>query len=261
MPQSAGGRIERRCGSTTGCFRSLRYIPNGTKRGQGHRLVYRVAKPKPALRLSHKRARLELALVPRPRGYWHQAMYHDEASFGVYHDPRGRWIVEGTTRPYRRTGRWAFSIRVWAAVGWKGRTRLFRIPKSMTAAEFARFMERKGVPAMCEISGNPARSWRLVQDRDGTHSAKITRETLKKLGVRLVRNWPAHSPDLNVIENVWSMLGDAMEKHHATTEAGLWRVLEAAWRSIPVEKIRGCVRSMPRRLHEVVKAKGGPTRY
>ena len=67
-------------------------------------------------------------------------MFDDEASFGVYHDSRGRWILEGETAPYRQTAKWVFSVRVWAAVGRKGRTPLLRIPKSMTAVAFAKFM-------------------------------------------------------------------------------------------------------------------------
>ena len=213
------------------------------------------------LRRSHRTARLKFALRARPRLYWHRAMFMDEASFGVYQDPRGRWVVEGKAAPYRPSERWAVSIRVWAAVGWKGRTKLFRIPKSMTAAEFARFMERKGVPAMCAVHGDPARDWRLVQDGDGTHSARITLQTLAKLRVRLVPEWPAKSPDLNVIENVWSMVGHALQKYHATTPDGLWSALKAAWSSIKDSKIWTCVRSLPRRLREVVAAQGGPTRY
>jgi len=224
-------------------------------------LVYRVGKSKPALRRSHKLARLEFARTQRPRNYWKQALYSDEAGFGLYYDPRGRWVVEGQTAGYRPTVKWAVVIRVWAAVSWEGRTKLFRIPKAMTAVEFARFMQDKAVPAMIELAGNPARAWRLVQDGDGAHTAKITLKTLRKLGVRLVSPWPARSPDLNVIENLWSMLGRRLEKHHTTTEAGLWRALKTEWASIPHENIRSCVRSVPRRLHEVIKARGGPTRY
>ena len=38
--------------------------------------------------------------------------------------------IEGEIPPYRPTAKWAFSVRVWAAVGRNGRTPLLRIPKS-----------------------------------------------------------------------------------------------------------------------------------
>ena len=181
--------------------------------------------------------------------------------FGHYHDPWGRWIVEGQTSPYRHTSKWAVVIRVWAAVGWMGRPPLFRIPKAMTGAAFARFMAKTAVPAMIALAGNPARRWRLVQDGDGCHRAKITLQTLQNLGVRVVAPWPARSPDLNVIENVWSMLGQRLQNHHATTEAGLWHALQESWNTIPQQHIKNCVRSMPARLQEVIAARGGQTHY
>ena len=57
-------------------------------------------------------------------------------------------MVEGQAAPYRATVKWAVVIRVCAAVGWKGRTPLFRISKSMTAVDFVEFMKKTAIPAM-----------------------------------------------------------------------------------------------------------------
>ena len=79
---------------------------------------------------------------------------------------------------------------------------------------------------------------------------------LQNLGVRVVAPWPASG-----IENVWSMLGQRLQNHHATTEAGLWHALQESWNAIPQQHIKNCVRSMPARLQEVIAARGRPTHY
>ena len=83
-------------------------------------------------------------------------------------------------------------MRAWAAVD-RTRTPLLRIPKSMSAMAFAKFMREKAGPALIDVAGDPSRLWRLVQDGDGTHSAKITLKTLREMGVRVVDPWPSHS--------------------------------------------------------------------
>ena len=168
------------------------YSSNCSKRGQGSSARAPCFETE-TFRCSHKLACVEFAQVPRPRRYWQSVMYSDEAGLGLYQDPRGRWVVEGHTAPYRPTVKWNVVIRVWAAVGWEGRTPLFRIPKAVTSPQFAKFLKQEAVPAMRALHGNPARDWRLFQDGDGLHTANFPVTTLHKLGVRLVDPWPARS--------------------------------------------------------------------
>ena len=126
--------------------RGVRVTPRTVRNvAKARLLVYRVSKPKPALRRSHKLARLEVAQVPRPRRYWQSAMHSDEAGLGLYQTPEAGGLSKAT-----------------------------QLPTDQPSVE----------------CGHPC------------------------VGC---------TPDLNIIENVWSMLGQALQKHDATTEAGLWR--------------------------------------
>ncbi|GFT24305.1 transposable element Tc1 transposase [Trichonephila clavipes] len=69
------------------------------------------------------------------------------------------------------------------------------------------------------------------------------------------------SPDLNVIENLWSHLERDVQKHQITSKEQLKSVLQEEWLNIAPEITRHLVESMPRRLEAVISAKGYATKY
>ncbi|GFX43751.1 HTH_Tnp_Tc3_2 domain-containing protein [Trichonephila clavipes] len=69
------------------------------------------------------------------------------------------------------------------------------------------------------------------------------------------------SPDLNVIENLWSHLEKAVQKHQITSKEQLKSVLQEEWLNIAPETTRHLVESIPRRLEAVISAKGYSTKY
>ena len=72
--------------------------------------------------------------------------------------------------------------------------------------------------------------------------------------------WPPQSPDLNLIENVWSMMKMKL-KYSYSNEQELHRELVRVWSYIEVSGIQKLYSSMRSRLEAVIKAKGGPTKY
>ena len=72
-------------------------------------------------------------------------------------------------------------------------------------------------------------------------------------------DWPPHSPNLNVIENVWKMLGDKHEGTEFTNFNDLWSFSENEFYSIPDSYIQNVFESIPRRIRAVLKHRGYPT--
>ena len=75
--------------------------------------------------------------------------------------------------------------------------------------------------------------------------------------------WPANSPDLNPIENLWHILRDRIRKRKVQprTKEALIEALQEEWLKLDIKIVNDLIDSMPRRLQAVIDAKGGATKY
>ena len=73
--------------------------------------------------------------------------------------------------------------------------------------------------------------------------------------------WPAQSPDLNPIQNVWSQLGRMIHRDAPTDLAELERKIHENWAMIGRRMCLDLIRSMPMRIQECIDARGGHAHY
>jgi transposase len=73
--------------------------------------------------------------------------------------------------------------------------------------------------------------------------------------------WPANSPDLNPIENVWAVLKLNVRKRRPCTVKQLVRAIYKEWKELSVEYAQALVSSMTRRVKEVITAQGDHIMY
>jgi transposase len=106
----------------------------------------------------------------------------------------------------------------------------------------------------------PDGNYRFQQDNDPKHTAGTVKAYMENNGVPLMP-WPAQSPDLNPIENLWSIVDGKMNGRECKNEAALYETVKTAWQDIPIDMLTRLVDSMPRRCQAVIDAKGYATKY
>ena len=195
---------------------------------------------------------------------WHHVVFSDESRFCVqHHDGRIRvWRHRGErTWPacirYRHTGP-APGVMVWAAIGYTTRTPLVRVVGNLNSQRYiSQILRPVAVPYLRGL-GDVI----FQQDNARPHVARRVLTYLDTEGVRLLP-WPARSPDLSPIENIWSWVAERLGRHRspATTIDEVWHRLEAAWNDLPVSVIQAQFDSMPNRVRAVLAARGGSCVY
>ena len=96
------------------------------------------------------------------------------------------------------------------------------------------------------------------QDSAPCHKAKIITNCFKKLKMEVLE-WPGNSPDLNPIENLWSIVKNHLRKKDCTTKTKLIESVINVWfHDDEIKNIsKKLVMSMKKRVDLVLQAKGG----
>ncbi len=100
----------------------------------------------------------------------------------------------------------------------------------------------------------------IFQQETPAHSAKATSTWFKDHGIPVL-NWPANSPDLNSIENLWGIVKRKMRYARPNNAEELKATIRATWALITPEQCHRLIDSMPRRIAALIRPKGAPTKY
>lgn len=148
-------------------------------------------------------------------------------------------------------------VMVWGAIGRGFKSPLIRVRGTLKAADyqqlllseqiFERLNDRYGVKAYV-----------FQQDGARPHTAATTRALLSQNVITLPEriHWPASSPDLNVIENVWSIIKNRINYQAVTDSDSLFGEAQRVWDSLSLETIDNIVGDFAPRLNACRVVKG-----
>ncbi len=150
------------------------------------------------------------------------------------------------------------SVMVWGAMSSAGVGPLCFLRSKVNTAVYQEVLEHFMLPAADQLYGDA--DFLFQQDLAPAHSAKATSTWFKDHGIPVL-NWPANSPDLNPIENLWGIVKRKMRYARPNNAEELKATIRATWALITPEQCHRLIDSMPRRIAAVIQAKGAPTKY
>ncbi len=185
---------------------------------------------------------------------WKSVLWSDESKFDILvgnHRRRVLWAKEEGDLPacHQRSVQKPASLMVWGCISAYGMGSLHVLEGTMNAERYIKVLEQHMLPSR----------WRVFQqDNAKPHTAAITTAWLCSWRVRVL-NWPACSPDLSPIENIWPIIKRKIHQRRPRTLQQLETYIRQEWDQIPRTKLQKLVTSKPRRLQTVLKRRGDAT--
>ena len=198
---------------------------------------------------------------------WKRVVWSDEIKINRIGSDGRKWVwkrageslsdrlVEGTVK----FG--GGSVMMWRCMTWEGVGMACKINGKMDANLYTQIMEDE-LQQTLEYYGKTPDDIILQQDNDPKHTSRLAKQWFEDHGFE-VMVWPAQSPDLNPIEHLWFILKRRLAEYPEPSK-GILEFLEhiqVEWEKIEIAQCQQLIESMPRRIREVIKAKGGYTSY
>ncbi len=114
--------------------------------------------------------------------------------------------------------------------------------------------------APIQTSSLSGKTLHFQHDNARPHTASITTSWLRRRRIWVLK-WPACSPDLSPIENIWRIIKRKMRQRRPKTVEQLEACIRQEWDNIPIPKLEQLVSSVPRRLQTVIKRRGDATQW
>jgi transposase len=148
---------------------------------------------------------------------------------------------------------------VWAGFSSCGLLEIQWGSKNMNSIEYQTILQASLVPYLTK---NNKKKLVFQQDNAPIHRSKSTEGWFNTKKIAVMK-WPALSPDLNPMENVWGIMVHRMysnNKRYASVD-DLKTAILATWEGVDQTLIHNLIESMKKRIIELIQQKGGPTSY
>ena len=228
-------------------------------------LQSRIPRRKPLLSETNRQKRLDFALAYRhwTQRQWRKVFFSDESTFSQFAQGRSdrvwRELSEGFHQSCVAAVKHPPNRMFWGGFSYQGLGPIVALQGSVTGAVHAETL-RHVLPSMRKHF--PRGDGYFQEDNAAPHRSKVAVAVREAAGIRTLP-WPAQSPDLNPIENLWREMKSTVSRRTPASSSlvELEKYVKAAWKDIPPEYYKNLIDSMPRRIEAIIAANGCITKY
>jgi transposase len=188
---------------------------------------------------------------------WREILWSDESPFVLRYnratrvwrtqsEKYERWAMSGTVKHDQK-------IMVWGCFSSLGVGNLHLIDGIMDKHQYRDILFNQMLPSARRLFGDS--EWKFQEDNDPKHTSIVCKQFHVEHKTNRI-DWPAQSPDLNPIENLWSILDQRCQDRSPNTKNELFACLAKEWKRLPISLLTNLVDSMPNRVAKVIERKG-----
>lgn len=216
---------------------------------------YILPKTVPFLSNDHKQVRLNWCKNHRYTNFenW---IFTDESSFQLYRNTVKLWTkfdhVKNKPRPKGRK-----SVMVWAGISARGITPIHLVNGRINSAYYCDILNECLIENMSLLYPD---GFILQADNAPIHVSMETQLWLVENNINSIK-WPSCSPDLNPIENIWSILKRQVELENPRNLSDLKQAIIKCWNELDFNHVKSVLGSMQNRIELCIAANGGLVKY
>ncbi|CAK9827587.1 Transposable element Tc3 transposase [Anthophora retusa] len=193
---------------------------------------------------------------------WQKVVFSDEKKFNLdgpdgysyyYHDLRKE------ERIFSQRQHGGGSVMIWGAISSKGVVDLRILKGRQNSKKYLEILKTAKIRIFDVVRDN---QWIFQQDNASIHTAKLVKDWFEEQEITCLE-WPALSPDVNIIENVWGYLSRKVyiNNRQYSSREKLINAIEKEWNDIPLSYIETLYKSLPNRIFLIINNNGGCTKY
>lgn len=235
------------------------------RRLQENSLNGRIARRKPNVSKKNIRKRMAFAKehLRKDVNFWKLIVWSDETKFNVFGNDGKPYVrrpplqelnPKYTKKTVKHGGS---SVMVWGCFTSSGVGPIVQIQGNMTGIMYREILQDN---LNGDYVDNLPLAWVFQQDNDPKHCSRVVKDWITANHIKCLE-WPAQSPDLNPIKNLWGILKRAVAARKPANKASLWHIIQDEWKKITPAQCHALVSSMSRRCAVVIRHKGFPTKY
>jgi transposase len=232
-------------------------VSQWTVQRQLHRLGYENVLPRgtPMLTNEQKVRRVKWALA-RQDDDWNRTVFSDETSYQLFRNTIRRWskYAQEEKKPIPKNKQ---KIMVWGAFSKRGQISCYSFRTTMDGPLYVEILRKHLLTGARKQFGD---RWRYQHDNDPKHTSKIAKQFLDEEVPHTI-DWPSNSPDINPIENMWSILKRRVEKRKPVNIDELDLFLHEEWEKLEKTIVNNLVNSMKSRCLAIIASKGERINY
>ena len=155
-------------------------------------------------------------------GYWQNFIFSDEAHLELY-SKRRQYVRRPVGKRFQSKHNLK-TVKIWRFfyIGMESYKRrwsksVVQVPPILNSRDYQTVLNRFLIHLLKNDSI-------FMQDGAPCHRSQSTLDFLDLRNICLLSDWPAQSPDLNILENLWSVLKSRVNKRLPKTSDELWAI-------------------------------------